>query len=833
MDIIVSHVNLDFDGLASMLAAQKLYPGAKVALTDKQHPTVKSYLAIYRDELAYSSYTEVNWKHVRTLILVDVASLERTGIPLSELSPHVQIIIYDHHAPKEGDIMEGERYIEQVGATVTLLTEKLHKEQIFITPFEATLFGLGIYTDTGNFTYPQTTERDLYIASLLKKFDMDITLVDHFSEQPLSIENRQLFQTLLTNGKEYYDSGITLFLSTHELSTYQSGLATVTRRLLESTDSDVAISIVKMKDHVYVVARASSSRVDLKELMAQLGGGGHAQAASATVKKKELDDVIDTVQKSLSIIIKPAIFAKDIMASPVKSVSPYDTINEVLEQMFQYGHTGFPVVNDQGVLVGIISRRDVDKATHHGLGHAPVKGYMSTQPITLSPHASLEEIQSTMMKYNIGRIPILSNSKMIGILSRTDIIEQLHKQTSLLNKQSIVELMKKQLPIDCYQLLIKIGTIADKQGVNIYLIGGIVRDFILQRTNEDIDLVIEGDGIAFANILSQQLGGQVKSHEKFGTATWKTPGGLKIDIVTCRTEYYDAPAALPNVRASNIREDLRRRDFTINAMAIQMNKSRFGTLLDFFQGQNDLQHKNIRILHTLSFIEDPTRIIRAVRFALRFDYQLTEQTFTLAIDAIPLLKQISAKRLLREFELLVNEGCIVKAITLLDELHVWTTLLGRRPTKEDIIKVNNILNKIPDPFFVFLILSYPLEGWRRKVKPFALTARHNQIMQHLEMLEEINLEQPASMSVIHQQLVHYDDESLLIYTELSNNEHIKTYFERRRQIKPLLTGSDLIKNGIKPGPVFSQILQQLTGLQLEKEIKTKNEALQWLNTKYK
>ncbi|MCL7749178.1 CBS domain-containing protein [Halalkalibacter alkaliphilus] len=833
MDVIVSHVNLDFDGLGSMLAAKKLHPGAHVALTDKQHPTVKSYLAIYRDELGFSSYTEINWQHVRTLILVDVASLKRTGIPIPDLSPHIQFIVYDHHAPKEGDIITGERHIEQVGATVTLLTEQLHNRKMTITPFEATLFGLGIYTDTGNFTYPQTTEKDLFMASVLKKHNMDIALIDRFSEQPLSLEDRQLFQTLLTKGKEQYDTGVTLFLTTHEQPSYQSGLATLTRRLLESTDSDAAISIVKMKDHVYIVARASSERIDLRKLMTELGGGGHAQAASATLKRKDLNEVIKTVQKSLAVIIKPAITAAYFMASPVKSVSPYDTINEVLEQMYQYGHTGFPVVNDQGQLVGIISRRDVDKATHHRLGHAPVKGYMSTQPVTLPPDASLEEIQSTMMKHNIGRIPILSNDEMVGIISRTDIIEQLHKQTSKLSKQTIIDMMRSQLSKDIYKLLIEIGTIADSQGVKIYLIGGIVRDFILNRANEDIDLVIEGDGIAFANLLSERLGGQVKSHEKFGTATWKTTENVKIDIVTCRTEYYDAPAALPNVRASNIREDLRRRDFTINAMALQINKSHFGTLLDFFQGQDDIEQKNIRILHTLSFIEDPTRIIRAVRFALRFHYQLTEQTFTLAIDAVAMLKQVSAKRLLREFELLVKEGSIIEAIKMLDEIGVWTTLLGHSPTEEEIIKVNAILNEIQDPFFLFLTFAYHQKDWKRKVKFFALTARQNQIIQQLEILDEHQKEQLTTIGSIHQQFYNYTEETIFIYTVLTKNEMLHTYLAKRKNVKALLSGRDLIDRGIKPGPVFSNILHQLTCLQLDDQIKTKGEAITWLETNFK
>ncbi|MDT8859630.1 CBS domain-containing protein [Alkalihalobacillus sp. MEB130] len=827
MDVIVSHVNLDFDGLASLLAAKKLHPDARVALTDKQHPTVKSFLAIYRDELAFSSYNDINWKEVQTLILVDVASLKRTGIPILDLPPNVQTIVYDHHSPKDGDLSGGERYIEPVGATVTFLVEKLCEYDMSITPFEATLYGLGLYTDTGNFTYQQTTERDLYIAAFLKQKKMDISLVDRFSEQTLSIEERQLFQTLFVNGQEYFDNGVTLFTTTHEQPSYQSGLATLTRRLMETTDSDAAISIVKMKEHVYVVARASSDRVDLRKLMDSLGGGGHAQAASATLKKHDLDTVFQKVQQCLPAIVQPALTAADLMATPVKFISTDHSIDEVQNQMYQYGHTGFPVVDEDEYLVGIISRRDVDKATHHGLGHAPVKAYMSNDPITLPTSASLEEIQSTMMKHNIGRIPILENDKMVGIISRSDVIAQLHKQDGE-TMNEIVKKMKRQLPPALYKLLFNIGTIADQKGVNIYLIGGIVRDILLHRSNEDIDIVIEGDGIAFANELAIQLGGKVKSHEKFGTATWKTTENVKIDIVTCRTEYYEAPAALPNVRASNIREDLRRRDFTINAMAIQINKSHFGTLLDFFQGQEDMKQQKIRILHTLSFIEDPTRIIRGVRFALRFNYQLAEQTYKLAIDAAPMLQQVSSKRLLREIELLLKEGSIIDGIQMLDNIGVWSYLIGLK-TNVLTAKLTDIV-KLKDPFLIFLALAYDHADWETIIQPYALTSQHRTMIQQLGIMQHIDTENLSYLSSIHQQFQPYQDEIVFIYAVLANKRHLLTYLEKRKQLPILLTGSDLIKKGLHPGPAFSDILNQLTCLQLDGEIQTKDEAFQWLDS---
>jgi tRNA nucleotidyltransferase (CCA-adding enzyme) len=829
MDVIVSHMNLDFDGLACLLAAKKLYPKANVALTDKQHPTVKSFLAIYRDQLSFSSYEKIDWSKVKTLILVDVASINRTGIPVKKLPVFLNTIVYDHHPVKDGDIRTGERYIVDYGAAITLLVERLIERNLSINPFEATLFGLGLYTDTGNFTYPQTTSKDLYTASVLRDLQMDVTLINRFSEQLLTAEEKLLLQKLLTNGQDYFYNGISFFISSYEQPTYLGGLAAITRKMMDSTGVDAVISIVKMKENVYVIARANTERVDFRWLMEELGGGGHAQAASATVKKKDLETVKILVLNHLIQLIKEAKTAAEIMSSPVKSVSPDDSIQLVYDQMYQYGHTGFPVINDQDELIGVISRRDVDKAIHHGLGHAPVKGYMATQLVVLESDSTLEEIQATMMKHNIGRIPIIADHRLVGIISRTDVIEQLHKQSTAVIEENLLETVKNQLSDDIFTLLFTIGTLADEQKIAVYLIGGIVRDLLLNRPNEDIDIVVEGDGIAFAQLLANRLGGEVKTHEKFGTATWTTPTRLKLDIVTCRTEYYDSPATLPIVRPSNLREDLRRRDFTINAMALQINKSHFGTLIDFFQGQEDIKKKQIRVLHPLSFIEDPTRIIRAVRFSLRFKYKLAAQTFTLAYDASSMLKQVSATRFLHEIERLIDENLMVPGIQLLDSIGVWNSLFGISISNKAMSLIKQLeSNDFKDPFFYLTALLFKQKLWKQHLKRYMLTANHQQLVKQIESMRELKDESSHTFSKLHHLYASFKNENILFYSLLVENTQLQQYVQKRSTLELFLTGEDLIKQGLKPSPKFSEILHQLACLQLDEQIKTKEEAIAWL-----
>ncbi|NEU29683.1 CBS domain-containing protein [bacterium LRH843] len=832
MDVIVSHMNLDFDGLACLLAAKKLHPEATVALTDKQQATVKSFLAIYRDQLNFSPYDRIEWSDLNRLILVDVASIKRTGVPVEQLPQTVKAVVYDHHKSKEGDVAKGERFIERVGAAITLLTEKLTERSISISSFEATLFGLGLYTDTGNFTYPHVTVRDFHAAAKLREFGMDVALIEQFSDQVLSTEEKQLFQTLLTNGEEKSHDGLSIFVATHTQQKFQGGLASLTDKLIETTDSDAVIVIAKMKNHVHIVTRASSTRIDFRPLMEAFEGGGHAGAASALVKNADLHTVIAKMNDYIHTIIKPAITAATMMSSPVKFVSPEDKIESVLRQMFQYGHTGFPVVDDDLRLVGVISRRDADKATHHGLGHAPTKAYMSTEPITVSPDTSLEEIQATMMKYNIGRIPVTANGKMVGIISRTDVIEQLHKQTeepmTKDQNSAIVTKMKALLPSDTFHLLQQVGMIADQKKLNVYLIGGIVRDFLLNRENEDIDLVVEGDGIVFAKELANRLGGDVVTHEAFGTATWTTTANLKVDVVTCRTEYYESPGSLPTVRASNIREDLRRRDFTINALALRINKRHFGEILDFFQGQKDINTNTIRILHTLSFIEDPTRIFRGVRFALRFGYQFDNQTKELAKSAASMLKQISPNRLFRELDLLIEEGQILNGMKLLDNLSVWKSLFNIKPSASSWEKVKKLVEaKEKDPFVFVAVLLYCEKQWNAIVS-YTLTARQSKLVHSINQMDSMTLLNKRSTGQIHELLHSFLDESILLYALLTGNNELVTYVNKRKQLTVLLSGNDLIDLQMKPGPTFSSVLHKITCLQLDGHIHTKEDAINWL-----
>ncbi|OLO40658.1 hypothetical protein BTR23_06660 [Alkalihalophilus pseudofirmus] len=853
MQIIISHVNTDFDGLASMLAAKKLYPNAKMVISDKQNAAVKQFLAIYRDSLDLVQDHLIDWSTVTELILVDVASLTRTGEYTKNLNrDNLKITVYDHHPTQEGDVVSDKGAIEAVGATVTLLIEEIRQRSFTLSPFEATVFGLGIYTDTGSFTYSNTTSRDLQAASFLMENGMSLEIIQRFSDQMLFQQQQEIFNHLLLHSSEFEMDGLNIIVSSYQQKKFQGGLSTLTRKLLETTGADAVLTIVEMQKRIYIVGRASSDRINFLPILYEWGGGGHEKAGSATLKHADLETVVKKVTNNLELILKPAITAKVIMASPVKTIPPEMKIEEAGHLMYRYGHTGFPIVKEDKLL-GIISRRDLDKATHHGLGHAPVKAYMSSKVISIGPNTSLEEIQTIMIKHDIGRLPVVDNGKLVGILSRTNVIEILHNQAlkedlqqSAMNdlQNNLRAKMKNRLPTDVFQLLKEIGTTATKTNMSVYLIGGIVRDILLGRVNDDIDIVVEGDGIAFAHNLESDYGGEVLTHEDFGTATWTHPTGLKIDITSSRLEYYDCPAALPDVEHSSLKEDLYRRDFTINAMAICLDRKNFGQLVDPFLGKTHLEEKTIKILHNLSFIEDPTRILRAVRFETRFQFSMDEQTKELALISIDKMKALSATRVNHELEKLFNDASPSRAMQRLFELQFWqqfginddqaTQSYNHAVQLENVYKnyqSDRTSSESPSWFMYFLIPFYYANDVDA-AKHFALTKKDGKLLKEVSALNSIHdWQNLKSCGELHRILKVYSVETILFYTSKEQSDshpYMFEYLQKRSHLRMLLTGEDLKSHGLEPGPVFSKVLLDLEVAILNEQITNKDQAIEWL-----
>ncbi|SDI54689.1 CBS domain-containing protein [Natribacillus halophilus] len=840
MKIIAAHKHTDFDALASLVAAKKLHPEADVFLPETLSPNVKQYMAIYRDQFPYIDKQQEIKQDIDELILVDTSSQTRTGDELKDV--HAKTLkIYDHHPESFHLSYPGET--AAVGATITILIEHIREQELTLSDWERTLFALGLYTDTGSFTYEHTTSRDVQALLFLFQEGISLEVVHRFSHASFSDEQTDLLLQLLQNGKAHDVGGVSIMIGNISSASFIDHLNLIVEKWLDVANADACIAIAHMKKTIFITARSQHQRIDVSRALQIFDGGGHENAAAATVKDKEPSEVEANLLDQLSTAVKPALVAKQIMSHPVKSVSPDTSIETVREEIVRYGHSGFPVVRDNQ-LAGMISRRDVDKAFHHGLGHAPVKGHMSEQLITCEAGTTSEDVQRIMIGHDIGRLPVIANDELIGIISRSDLLKLNHDKTyekEQTRKRNLIDTMIHSLSTDNYHLLKTIGQIADEEHVDAYLIGGIVRDFLLQRENEDIDIMIEGDGIAFAEAAARRLGGKLYTHESFQTAKILLESGKSIDIASARAEYYDAPSSLPSVTFSNLHEDLYRRDFTFNALAIQLNEVSFGRLIDPFGGEEDLQKGNIRVLHNLSFIEDPTRILRAIRFELKFDYTLAADTRRFAVQATSAIARLSADRIKAEFNRLFPEVTAAASFKRLEELELLAAFIPFASWSEQsrrmLQKIEN--EQLPEnvqtisrllPLFIF-------DGNLQHLARFALTKPEKQLLNDFAQWLALDEAAFASLGTLHESIHGMEETALFIfetYAEVAEQQRrallIRQYRKQRQHIPLLVTGEDLKALPIAPGPQYKHFLLKVESLWLEDKIKTRDEALQWLRS---
>lgn len=669
MDLILCHTTADFDTLGAAVGLTRLLPGAKIVLTGGCHPAVGDFLALHRDEYPLIERRAVNPQQIRSLVIVDAQQRSRLGKAAEWLDlPHVEAIaIYDHHLNTESDIPAATRHLEAVGATTTLIVERLQTQHIALTPVEATVMALGIHVDTGSLTFEHSTVRDAYALAWLMTQAASVPVIAEYVEPGLSPELQELLRQALDHIQSETIQGTTLSWVLLQTESYVSGLSSLTSQLLDLTANDVLLLAVRYpirpdadEERVTIIGRSWVEGVNLADIFKPLGGGGHSRAATVTLRGVNPEETLAQILGQLKQQVPHPLTARELMSSPVRTIRPETTIAEAQRILLRYGHSGLSVVNERDQLVGIISRRDLDIALHHGFGHAPVKGYMTVEPKTITPETPLPTIESLMMTYDIGRLPVLSQGQLVGMVTRTDVLRQLHR--SRVQEQgrrdersgdqlpptgptcALTDLRDRLIP-PLWQILDTAAREAQARGWHLYLVGGAVRDLLLAASEDklllrDVDLVVDGfyhsltdaAGVELAQALrARYTKSRLEVHGRFQTAAllWhKDPvlDSLWIDIATARTEFYPYPAANPEVEASSIHQDLYRRDFTINALALRLTEPRAGELLDFFGGCLDLQARCLRVLHANSFIEDPTRIFRAVRFAVRLGFTLEAQT---------------------------------------------------------------------------------------------------------------------------------------------------------------------------------------------------------------
>lgn len=885
MDLILCHTTADFDTLGAAVGLARLQPGAKIVLTGGAHPAVRDFLGLHRDEYPLIERRSVNSQQIRSLTVVDAQSRERFGKAAEWLDQPLEIWLYDHHLEADRDIPATQVQVEAVGATTTLVVEQLQARQINLTMPEATVMALGIHVDTGSLTFDHTTVRDAAALTWLMAQGANLRAIAEYTDPGLSPQLQELLTVALDQLQTETIQGYLITWVRLKTESYTPGLSHLASHLMSLTESDCLLlgNCYRLredgKERSTIIGRSHIEGVDFNQLLKPLGGGGHPRAASVTLKTSDLQATLDQLLSQLKHQIPRPPTARELMSSPVRTIRPETTIDQAQRILLRYGHSGLSVVDAQGQLMGIISRRDLDIALHHGFSHAPVKGYMTTPVRTITPETLLPEIEALMVTYDVGRLPVLQQGQLVGIVTRTDVLRQLHQfkhpsQTeSSVIRTSIQERLQACLVPQLWQVLAAAADQAEQRDWQLYLVGGTVRDLLLADPQaslmlQDIDLVvdgvcdplIQGAGVELARSLQQVYPeAQLQVHGQFQTARliWPQGSGLEaldIDIATARTEFYPYPAANPEVEASSIRQDLYRRDFTINALAVRLTQPHGGELLDFFGGLLDLQQKQIRVLHPNSFIEDPTRIYRAVRFAVRLGFHLDLQTeqyihYAIASGVYERIQGESGKapalqaRLKNELRYILQAPDWKATLKLLANLDALRCLHPNFKVKDSLWQPLQLAAhwlKRFDPHATVIshwemlleaLIAQLAPDYRSEVaQNLHLPTNSIQRLQHLaqtkaDVVEEL-LQCQLPSQITH--LLKQQDlpTLILIATQSSptSRRQIWQYLSYWAHVKPLLNGNDLKQLGYKPGRQFRLILDDLLAVTLDGVIHNRTEA---------
>lgn len=846
MEVILTHENTDFDGLASLLAAKKLYPEAVPVLPRRLNRNLRHFLTLYLDEFPFVAIDDLPRQRIHRVILVDTQSMTT----LKGMGPWTrEVCIIDHH-PLSRELEPGWSYAgEETGATTTLLLEQMSELPVKLSPIEATLLLLGIYEDTGSLSYPTTTARDARCVAWLLERGARLQVVNTFLHYPLSEEQRRVYEQLLESSEMYTFNDQSVIVATARAGGYVEEISTLAHKLRDVFDPDGLFVLVELDGNLQLVARSTTDTMNVADIAAEFGGGGHSRAAAALIRDQTLDEAKNKLLALLTTHVQPMVTVGQIMSYGVHTLSPNTSIARAGEEAQRWGHEGFPVVDD-GRIVGVLTRREIDKALHHGLGNAAISTYMHKGEVYVTPGDSVERLQRVMMEHGLGQVPVVEDGEVIGIVTRTDLIKLWSERPRPSRREEIAVLIEKALPPPLLDLIREASETASQMGYALYSVGGFVRDLLLGIPNFDIDLVVEGDAIRLAKRLRRRVGGRVRSHARFGTAKLIFDnGGVRygipsLDFVTARAEFYEHPTALPQVERSSIKQDLHRRDFTINTLAIRLDPEHYGELLDFFGGEKDLRDGIIRVLHSLSFVEDPTRTLRAVRFEQRLGFRIESRTEELITNALDLLDRISGERIRHELTFILQEEEPEKCLARLDELRILSQIhpslryngwlrekfqqlrqaMREGSWSQDVCAEPTAIGVLYLALLVYRLSTEELEALIARLKVPRDDADLLLEVSSLPVVEaQIAADDHPPSAIVHW-LERYTPQTLFVLWLATDSAQVRGQVERYcrelRFVQSEIDGRYLREMGLKPGPIFGHILRRLRDARLDGEVAT-------------
>ena len=639
--ILLAPPNADLDALSSLYGLSLLEKDAKLFYTSFS-PKAKKLFEDIKDRFnILKSLEGLENIHIFT---VDYSSIDFV-FGLLKKEKIKKITLFDHHIRHIEKEPLVEAYIDEtLGACTTLIIEYIIKKQIPISKEDASILLCGIYDDTNYFSIKDISPRDFEAASYLIKKGADIEFVNKYVKSYISLkdvihveEYLKSLEILNINGKK---------IGFIVLDTTQESIIDNLKDLKELEDLDAYFIIMSSSINTYVVAR--SKTIDVESILSKLGGGGHTLASGLKlnfVSSKKLKSIILELLKEEN----PKITLKDIMTKHPLTLKKDMSVEEAFYTLSNFKISKAPVLDENEHVMGAITKKVSAKALDISK-KSKVQELLVSIPLLKEDDFIWEAEKVFLENPLVPMIGVLDKEgKLVGIITKSDLIRHITG-----DEEQKISTKRINTPSYMMDIIMDIKSVIPK-GEKLYLVGGVVRDIILNRPSYDIDFVFEGD----IDLLEQSLKSHgIKTHRflGFNSVHFKYKG-FKIEISSTRREYYEMAGAYPVVSKASLKEDLFRRDFTINTLLLSLDEEDFGTVIDYFGALNDIKNKIIRVLHPLSFIEDPVRILRAIRFEAKLNFKLSKDTKRLLEETLQkgMLKYAPKGRIFNELKIALQE----------------------------------------------------------------------------------------------------------------------------------------------------------------------------------
>ncbi|NPA58670.1 MAG: CBS domain-containing protein [Aquificae bacterium] len=862
MQVVFLPEGADLDALSTAYGITLLYPDAKILLPSASSHSFRLALKQFENILKEKLVKKKELKRIDTLFLPDSNNIR---LPLKRLSPFVdgstKVVVFDHHPLREKLPPQVEKHIQSTGAATTIVVNKIKRRKIPISPQEATLLALGIYEDTGSFTYGTTTPKDLRAGAYLLSKGADLELVRKIIEERIDQEQINIIHQLVENIQYFFVGEKKVIFSFAYADHYIPDVSSALHLIKPLQEADAYFLLINEKGKTSIIARSKSREIDVGKVLSYLGGGGHYRAASATVKGLTVQEIKNYIETVLLGEAYKNRTVGEIASTDLITVRKDDTVGQV-KDLLEKAPVLF-VINKKGKFEGIVLSRVLKESIRHGVANVKVENFIIDSVITFEPETPLSVAEKVVSTSSQEYFPVLKNGYPVGVVSRAYIIRVLHGQVFDTEKDLFISReriqprflnyrtrLEKFLPERVFRELESIGRLSKKLGYRTYLVGGIVRDMVLGKENLDIDLIVEGDAVELARAYARERKLPYHTFEEFMTAQITLETGEKIDLATARKETYTHPGAYPKVEKATIREDLYRRDFTINTLAVELTEGRFGMLIDYFNGLKDIKDRMIRILHQLSFIEDPIRILRALRFAGRLGFRLgkpTERLLKLSVDE-NMLEFAPTGRINLELTYTFNEEKVLDILSLMDRYKVLHSLIPEFFMDE---KREEILSRLRDTIISFeMFLDVKVDRTSNYLMallyhlPFDLSykflekyhfSKAVRFFQEYYEVKDLLKKIPEKNSQLYKK-IKFIRKDILVYVCASSPvelaERIIKILKKEGEKHLIISGKDLKELGIKPSPIYRKIIDDVFKKYLDDEIKSKKEALNYVKKRY-